>query len=38
VHNPAGLIQVALTPDFFITMTGPVQRVYDGEMDLAHAE
>jgi diaminopimelate epimerase len=38
VHNPGGLIQVDLTSDFFITMTGPVEYVYSGEMELDRAE
>jgi diaminopimelate epimerase len=38
VHNPGGLIQVDLTPDLFITMTGPVEYVYAGEMEIERAE
>jgi diaminopimelate epimerase len=38
VHNPGGLIQVDLTPDFFITMTGPVEYIYAGEMEIDRAE
>lgn len=34
VHNPGGLIQVEIAPDYSITMTGPVQKVYAGEMEL----
>jgi diaminopimelate epimerase len=32
VHNPGGPIQVTISPDFSITMTGPVQKVYEGMM------
>jgi diaminopimelate epimerase len=32
VHNPGGIIQVSIAPDFAITMTGPVQKVYKGEI------
>jgi len=32
VHNPGGPIQVVIAPDFSITMTGPVQKAYEGEM------
>jgi diaminopimelate epimerase len=32
VHNPGGLIHVALAPDYSITMSGPVQKVYTGEI------
>lgn len=32
VHNPGGLIHVTLAPDYSITMSGPVQKVYRGEM------
>jgi diaminopimelate epimerase len=32
VHNPGGPIQVVIAPDYSITMTGPVQKAYEGEM------
>jgi diaminopimelate epimerase len=32
VHNPGGLIRVAIAPDYSITMTGPVRKVYEGEV------
>jgi diaminopimelate epimerase len=32
VHNPGGPIQVAIAPDYSITMTGPVQKAYQGEL------
>lgn len=33
VQNPGGLIQVEIAPDYSITMTGPVEKVYAGEME-----
>ena len=30
VHNPGGVIQVSIAPDWNITMRGPVEKVYDG--------
>ena len=33
VHNPGGPIQIAIASDYSITMTGPVQKAYSGEMD-----
>jgi diaminopimelate epimerase len=33
VQNPGGLIQVSISPDYWITMTGPVRKVYRGEID-----
>jgi diaminopimelate epimerase len=31
VHNPGGQISIFIAPDFSIRMTGPVQKVYDGQ-------
>jgi diaminopimelate epimerase len=33
IHNPGGPIEVAIADDYSVTMTGPVQKVYQGEMD-----
>jgi len=32
VHMPGGKLEISVAEDFFITMTGPVTRVADGEM------
>ncbi|PIE35326.1 diaminopimelate epimerase [candidate division KSB3 bacterium] len=31
VHSPGGTLHMTLTEDFFITMTGPVTKVWDGQ-------
>ncbi len=35
VHNPGGQIQVSIASDFSITMTGPVEKVYEGVMEIS---
>jgi diaminopimelate epimerase len=34
VHMPGGRVEVEIAPDFAITMSGPVEKVFEGEMDL----
>lgn len=34
VHNPGGDIQVEVDPSLGLTMTGPVEKVYEGRMEL----
>jgi diaminopimelate epimerase len=34
VHNPGGDILVELTPDFALTMTGPIEKVYEGRIEI----
>jgi diaminopimelate epimerase len=34
VHNPGGVIQVSIDPDYWMTMTGPVEKVYEGSMEI----
>ena len=34
VHMPGGQLSVSLSPDWFATLSGPVQRVFDGILNL----
>jgi diaminopimelate epimerase len=34
VHMPGGQLNISITPELYVTMTGPVAKVYEGEMDL----
>ena len=33
VHNPGGELQVEIEPDLRLTLTGPVEKVYEGVME-----
>lgn len=32
VHNPGGQLSVSISPDYYLTLTGPVSRVFSGSM------
>lgn len=34
VHNPGGAILIDVAPDYSLTMTGPVAKVYEGTMEI----